>query len=107
MMIGVYGGQNSSLSQASSAYVDQILEGNAYLRQQGGFARTTIGGRQALKTTLSGRSSITGRTEIVDIYTSQFRNGQLFYAITVVPDTERFAYDNAFRNVLSSIRFND
>jgi predicted Zn-dependent protease len=106
VMIGVYDGQGN-LSQASNAYLNQVTQGNQYLRQQSGFTRTVVGGRQALTATLSGRSPVTGQNEIVDIYTTQFRNGQVFYAVTVVPQNEADRYAYAFRNVLTSIRFND
>ena len=107
MMIGVMDTQSSNLSQASSEYLNKVTQGNTYLRQQDAFTRTSVGSRQGLTTTLSGRSPITGRNELVEIYTTQFRNGQLFYAVTVVPDDEADRYAYAFRNVLTSIRFND
>ena len=107
VMIGVMDTQSSNLSQASSEYLNKVTQGNTYLRQQDAFTRTSVGSRQGLTTTLSGRSPITGRNELVEIYTTQFRNGQLFYAVTVVPDDEADRYAYAFRNVLTSIRFND
>jgi Zn-dependent protease with chaperone function len=107
VMIGVLDTQNRDLAQASNEYLNQITRGNTYLRQQDAFTRTTVGSRQGLTTSLSGRSPITGRTELVEIYTTQFRNGQLFYAVTVVPADEADRYAYAFRNVLTSVRFND
>ena len=41
------------------------------------------------------------------MYTTQLRNGQLFYVVTVVPTQQGYNYDAAFRNMLSSIRFYD
>ena len=106
-MIGIYQGQNNDVGRDSEAYVNQILQGNSYLRQRNNLVQTNIAGRQGYTTQLSGRSPITGRTEIVTIYTAQLRNGGLFYVATVVPDDEAQNYSYAFRNMLNSIRLND
>jgi beta-barrel assembly-enhancing protease len=103
---GLYQGQNY-LNRDAQNYVNQLLQANTYLRQQGGISRTTLGGRTGYVTTLSGRSPVTGRTEIDTVYMTQLRSGQMFYLITVVPDEEQYNYSNAFRNVLNSVRFSD
>ena len=107
VMIGIYRGQNNDLQTNTQSYVNEILQGNSYLRQQTGFNQTSVAGRQGYTTSASGRSPVTGKTEVVTIYTTQLRSGELFYTVTVVPDDESFNYNNAFRNVLSSIRLND
>ncbi|MGI9056535.1 MAG: hypothetical protein ACR2F2_12120, partial [Pyrinomonadaceae bacterium] len=58
-------------------------------------------------TTLSGRSPVTGETENATVYTTQLRNGQLFYIVAVAPADESSRYNIAFRNLISSIRLND
>lgn len=107
MMVGVYAGQNTNLRNASSAYVSELLQGNSYLRQNGGFINRNLAGRYGLATQLTGRSPINGQLEVVTVYTTQLRNGQLFYAITVVPSGESSRYNNAFNSALGSIRLND
>lgn len=107
IMIGTYNGQNRNLSQDTRDYVNEVLKGNSYLRQRSETSRTTVDGRQGNLTSLSGRSPVTNRAELVTIYTTQLRNGELFYTITVVPDGESYNYSSAFRNVLSSIQLND
>ena len=107
VMTGTYTGKNKNLSQDTRDYVNEVLQGNTYLSQRGETSRTTVDGRQGNLTSLSGRSPVTNRTEIVNIYTTQLRNGELFYTITVVPDNESYNYSAAFRNVLSSIQLND
>ncbi|HEX8250713.1 MAG TPA: M48 family metallopeptidase [Pyrinomonadaceae bacterium] len=104
-MIGV-AQSNGDLSQATQSYVEGLLQSNDYLQQQNNYSRTTLAGRSGLATVLSGRSPVTGRTEIVTIYTTALRNGYLFYAITVVPQNEAATYDYAFRNMLRSLRLN-
>jgi hypothetical protein len=105
-MIGVYRGQGS-LARDTQNYVNEVLQGNSYLRQQGGSSRAYVGGRSGLVTNLSGRSPITGRSEQVAVYTVPLRNGNLFYIITVVPQDEAYSYLNAFRNMLSSVGITD
>lgn len=96
-----------SLQQATQDYVNVILQGNSYLQQRTGFSRTTIGGRSAYTTVLSGRSPITNRTEVVTVYTTQLRNGSLLYIDTVAPEEDSYQYNAAFRRVVSSVRLND
>ncbi len=106
-MIGVYRGQTNDLSRDTQALVQGLLQSNSYLRQQGGYQNTRLGGRQALTTTLSGRSPVNGRTEVVNLYTAQLRSGELFYFAAVAPQDERTRYNNAFRTIMNSIRFSD
>jgi len=105
-MIGIHSGQNSLL-QDSENYLNEILQSNSYLRQQNRLSSTYVAGRRGYVTTLSGRSPITGETEIVTVYTTELRNGQLLYIDTVTPGSESSRYDRAFRNMLNSIRLND
>jgi beta-barrel assembly-enhancing protease len=91
----------------TQAYVDQMLQGNSYLRQRSNYSPINIGGRRGYATTAAGRSPVTGETELVTIYTAQLRNGELAYMISVVPERESYAYNSAFQRILSSVRFND
>jgi Zn-dependent protease with chaperone function len=106
-LIGIANVRANSLSQASQDYVNGLLQANSYLRRQSNFVQTTFGGRQGYSTTLSGRSPITGTTENVTVYTTQLRNGQLFYLVTVAPANEASRYNTAFRNMVRSLRLND
>ncbi len=106
-LVGLVQTQSRDLGQATEEYVNGLLQSNDYLRQQSNYSRTSIGGRNAYATTLSGRSPITGRTEIVTMYTTQLRNGQLLYVAMVAPENESSSYNNTFRNLLRSIRLND
>lgn len=105
-MLGIAQTSNANLAQGTQEYVDGLLQSNNYLRQQNDYSRTTLAGRTALATTLSGRSPVTGRTEVVTIYTTQLRSGYLFYVISVVPQNESSNYDYAFRNMLRTLRLN-
>ncbi|MDQ3180640.1 MAG: M48 family metalloprotease [Acidobacteriota bacterium] len=106
-MIGLVQTQSRDLGQATEGYVNGLLQSNNYLRQQSNYSRTTISGRNAYATALAGRSPVTGRTEIVNVYTTQLRNGQLFYIVMVSPESDSSSYNNAFRNMIRSIRLSD
>jgi len=84
-----------------------VLQGNSYLRQQSGFSRYTFAGRDGYRVVLSGRSPVTGQAEVVTVYTTQLRDGRLFYADTVAPQEDTYRYSTAFRNLLNSIQIND
>lgn len=107
IMVGVFPGQAGDLRRDTDSYLSETLKGNQYLRQQNRLTSRYLAGRPGYTTQLSGRSPVTGETEIVTVYTTQLRNGQLFYAVTVVPGNEFNNYTTAFRNVMESIRLND
>ncbi len=106
VMLGIYKGNGGNLQQESDAYVQAIAKSNEY-SQQGGYSRGSINGKNALRTIISGRSDITGRTEIVTVYTTQLSDKTLLYVLTVSPDNESSDYSRAFTNFVNSIRIND
>jgi beta-barrel assembly-enhancing protease len=107
VMIGIHRGQSGNLSQNSSELVNGLLQSNNYLRQDTGFQSSRFAGRQGFVTQLSGRSPIYGGTEIVTIYTTQLRNGDVFYLAAVTPQNVSTRYNSAFRTILNSVRLND
>lgn len=106
-MVGVNKSQNPNLNNSTQEYVNGVLQANAYLRQRGNYERTYVAGRQGYSTVLAGRSPVTNRIEVVTVYTTQLRSGDLFYVITVVPEGDAGNYSTAFRNMLGSIRLSD
>ena len=106
-MVGAARSGSTNLSQATSQYINELLQANTYLRQDGSPRRTTVAGRTGFATVLSGRSSVTGRTEVVTVYTAQLRSGDLFFVATVSPEQEAYRYEPVFRNMVSSIQLND
>jgi Zn-dependent protease with chaperone function len=107
VMFSVSQSQYNDLQNASRDVVNALVQGeNNYLRQATGFQRTTLGGRSALATTLTGRSPLTGRTERVTIVTTQLGNGQVFYMAAVSPQDEYGNYQRAFNNILRSLQLN-
>ncbi len=106
-LVGRLNSSTRDLQRDSQAYVSQIFQGNPYLRQRSGFTSVNIAGRRGLAITAAGQSPIRRESELITIYTTQLRNGDLAYFVTVVPERESNAYNAAFRRTLSSIRIND
>ena len=106
-MVGLAKTRGGSFDQATRDYVEGLVQSNSYLRQQGGFTRTTVAGRQSYMTTLSGRSPVTGRNETVTVYTVPMRSGDLLYIAAVAPSDDAYRYNSAFRTMIRSVRLND
>lgn len=107
-MIGIYPNNSGDLSQATDSYLNELLNGNKYLQKQGGTARGTVsGGRAALKSVLAGRSPVTGQTEVVTVYTTQLSDRNVFYLITVSPQSDSATYNRAFNTMLRSLQISD
>jgi outer membrane lipoprotein SlyB len=107
VMAGVAPVSSGDLQQASSQFVNALLQSNSYLRQQGTFQQSTLSGRGFLSVTLSGVSEVTGAEEVTTVYTTMLRNNQMFFLITVVPQDERADYQTAFQNILRSVKINE
>lgn len=106
-IVGSFKPERRSLGEATEDYVDSLLKANPYLRQTSGYTRTQIDARTAIATVLSGRSPVTNATEVTTVYTTSLSDGQLFYVVTVAPQSESSNYNFAFRSMLRSIRIND
>jgi hypothetical protein len=107
VMFGIGQSQYGDLQNAAREVVNGLMQGeNNYLRQAGGFTRTTLDGRAALATTLTGRSPLTGRAERVTIVTTTLGNGQVFYMAAVSPQNEYATYQRAFNDIMRSLQLN-
>jgi beta-barrel assembly-enhancing protease len=104
--LGVARASSRDLNQATQTLIDGFVRSNEGMqlaaRQQPG----RIANRAAVRSPLVGRSALGGR-ELVDVYTTQLRDGNLFYVITVVPEREEGNYDAVFTRVVQSVRLND
>ena len=103
---GVAQTNNRNLQRATDEIINNFAQGNRNLRANGNYQRTTIDGRAALWATLSNVNEATGRPETIRLITTQLSNGQVLYMVAVTPQGER-NFDNAFNQVLSSVRIND
>jgi predicted Zn-dependent protease len=103
---GVAQTNNRNLQRATDEIINSFAQGNRNLRATGNYQRTTIDGRAALWATLTNVNEATGRPETIRLITTQLSNGQVLYMVAVTPQGER-SFDNAFNQVLSSVRIND
>ncbi|HEX8651735.1 MAG TPA: M48 family metallopeptidase [Pyrinomonadaceae bacterium] len=104
--LGVARAQNNNLRQATAELVNGLAQGSPNMRQQTDYMRGSIAGREALGITLSNRNEATGRNEVVIVYTTMLRNGDLFYVIALAPQDEYNNYQGVFQYVLRSIQLN-
>jgi len=103
---GVAQTNNRNLQRATDEIINNFAQGNRNLRASGNYQRTTIDGRAALWSTLTNVNEATGRPETIRLVTTQLSNGQVLYMVAVTPQGER-NFDNAFNQVLTSVRIND
>jgi Zn-dependent protease with chaperone function len=105
-VIGVIDAQTRDLRQASDRYINALIQNNSYLTPQGNYRRGVIDGRNALSLVMAGRSPVTGRTEIITVYTTLLNNGLLFYGVNVAPQDQYRDYERVFQNMLRSVDIN-
>lgn len=96
-----------SLQEATQEFIDSLTQSNPSLRGRGGLQNTTLSGRNGLVATLTNVSEVTRRGEIVTVFTTLLRDGNLFYCIAVAPQDEYQAYQRSFQRVAQSIRLSD
>jgi hypothetical protein len=104
--LGVMRASSADLSSATDAFIEGIVRGEPSVRRSSESRAVTIAGRRGLATALINRSPLGGE-ERLDLVTAQLADGNLFYALTVVPDRDEAAYADTFERILQSIRLND
>ncbi len=107
VLAGLAQTQSRDLQQATQEYVNGLAQGNQNLRQQSDFQRGTIGGRNAISANFINTNQVTGRPEIVTVYTTLLSNGNLFYMIAVAPQNDYRNYQGTFQQVLRSLQLNN
>ena len=105
MVIGAVGNESHDLRTATDELIASLSQGNPNMSRPSGYTRTTVGGRQWLRTTASNRSPGTSQNERLAIFTTQLPDGNLFYAIGVAPNDEFADYEATFRRVIGTIQF--
>jgi Zn-dependent protease with chaperone function len=103
--VGIARNEAHDLRTATDELVDSLSRGNPRLSQSSGYRNVTIDGLRGLQTSLGNVSEVTGREEVIQLVTTQMRDGNLFYAIAVAPRDEVNVYETTFQRVLGSIRF--
>jgi len=105
--IGIEQAQSNNLQQATNALISRLVQGNSNFRQQSGYQRGSIDRHTGLMMTLSNINEATGQPEIVTVYTTLLSDGNLFYVITVAPQSDYRSFQGAFSRIINSIRLND
>ena len=93
-----------NLQRDTQSLLQGFASSNPNLRQQSNFRRDSLGGRQALSTTLSNVSDVTGQPEYIALTTASLPDGNVLFMIGVAPQTEARTYDSAFRRVKQSVQ---
>ena len=106
VQFGVAQGASGNLQRDTEQLLQNFARSNPNLRAQGS-RRDSLGGRSALTTTLSNRSDVNGRPELVTVSTTQLRNGNMLFVIAVAPESEYDNYEGAFRRVRQGLQISD
>jgi Zn-dependent protease with chaperone function len=107
IQVGTLRAQSHSLKSATDELINGLTQDNQSLRRSGGYQRETLGRRDALSLSLSNVSELTRRPEVVTVYTTMLRNGDLFYLIAVAPQDEIQDYQRTFMAIVTTVDLND
>jgi Zn-dependent protease with chaperone function len=107
IQVGTVHSQSRSLRSATDELIGGLTQENQSLRKSGGYQRESLGRRDALSVSLTNVSEMTGRPEVVTVYTTMLQNGDLFYLIAVVPQNELQDYQRTFMAVVGTVAVND
>jgi len=104
--LGVVQTQAKNAQQATDEFVKSLTQGGG-MKPRGGYENMPVDGRQGHIITFDNVNETTGRPELVNIVTTQLRNGELFYLIAVCPTDEYKNYQGTFLNILRSVKLKD
>ena len=94
----------ATLEQATNELLDEMRRSNSNMRTVRGRQRTRVAGQRALSMELSNDSPIGGK-ETDWLVTVLGRDGVLYYFVGVAPQSEFRYYQNAFEDIIDSVRF--
>ena len=104
--VGSARNETHNLRTATDELLASLAQSNPGLSRPSGYDRVNIGGRQGLRAVMSNTSSA-GQPENIVVFTSQLRDGSLFYAVAVAPREDFAAYGRIFDRVITSIQLID
>ena len=103
---GVAKAGSRDLREATNAWLNAVAQSNPELRLAGTQQAMRISQRSAIATPLVNPSPLGGQERIV-VYTTFLVDGSLFYYLTLVPENDAPAFQDAFRRVGESIRLTE
>jgi peptidase M48-like protein len=102
--IGATRNETHDLETATNDLIESLAQSNPGLGRSSGYDRVNLSGRPGLRTVLSNSQSVTGGPESIVVFTTQLRDGNLFYAVAVAPQNDFNAYRGVFDKVIRSIQ---
>ena len=105
--IGVASNGTGNLQRDTESLIQSFARTNPQLRRAGGYSRVSIDGRAGLTTNLRNVSEVTGSSEVVNLTTTQLRDGSLWFMIGVAPEGEARTYLNTFGRVRQTVDLAD
>jgi len=102
--IGAARNETHDLETSTNELLESLAQANPGLSRSSAFDRVTLSGRPGLRTVLTNSQSATGQPESIALFTTQLRDGNLFYAVAVAPRSDFDAYRGVFDKVIRSIQ---
>ena len=103
---GVSPAGSRDLQEATKAWLNAVAQGNPELRLAGAQQALKMSQRSAIATPLVNPSPLGGQERVV-AYTTFLVDGNLFYYLTVVPESDAAAFQETFRRVGESIKLTE
>jgi Zn-dependent protease with chaperone function len=103
---GITKASSRDLGEATNAWLSAVAQNNPDLKMEGSQQSVRISQRTGLATQLVNPSPLGGR-ERIGLYTTFLADGSLFYYLTLVPENEAAAFQDAFRRIGESIRLTE
>jgi hypothetical protein len=100
---GIVEAGSRDLQEATNTWLRAVGQNNPQLRPAGTQQAVQISQRSAIATPLVNPSPLGGQERIV-VATTFLAEGTLFYYLTIVPENDAQAYQDAFRRIGESIR---
>jgi hypothetical protein len=100
---GVTKAASGNLLEATNTWLKAVAQSNPEMRVEGSQHAVQIAQRSGVATPLVNPSPLGGK-ERINVFTTFLSDGVLFYYLTVVPEKDAQAFDEAFRRVGESIR---
>jgi beta-barrel assembly-enhancing protease len=103
---GVARAASRDLREATNTWLKAVAQSNPNLHLAGEQQMLKMSQRTALGTPLTNSSPL-GGSELISVYTTFLADGNLFYYLTLVPESEAQNYTQAFQRIGQSIRLKD
>jgi beta-barrel assembly-enhancing protease len=104
VQIGITRNESHDLQTATDELVDAFMRSNPRMGRPSPYERTTVDGREAIRTTLSNTNEATREPETIEVVTTSIGDGDLLYLLGVAPESSFNGYRTVFDRVVGSIQ---